>query len=76
MGANKAAFLFSKVLNTESSAEPRKQQLSTGVFLLQDVHCKTCSVPLGWSYIKSWNEVLSLPDLSFLRAGFSVPGCA
>ena len=56
MGANKAAYLFGKVLNTEPAAEPRKQQLSTGMFLLQDVRCRSCSTPFGWSYIKAWSQ--------------------
>ena len=56
MGANKAAFLFGKVLNLEPAAEPRKQQLSTGMFLLQDVRCRTCSTPFGWSYLKAWSQ--------------------
>jgi hypothetical protein len=56
MGANKAAYLFSKVLNMEPAAEPRKQQLSTGHFLLQDVRCKSCSATFGWSYLKAWNQ--------------------
>lgn len=57
MGANKAAYLFGKVLNTEPAAEPRKQQLSTGLFLLQDIRCRSCSTPLGWSYLKAWSQV-------------------
>ena len=56
MGANKAAFLFGKVLNLEPAAEPRKQQLSTGTFLLQDMRCRTCSTPFGWSYLKAWSQ--------------------
>ena len=60
MGANKAAFLFGKVLNVEPAAAPRQQQLSTGTFLLQDVRCRTCSTPFGWSYLKAWNEVRAL----------------
>lgn len=56
MGANKSAYLFSKVVNLEPAAEPRKQQLSTGFFLLQDVRCKSCSTAFGWTYLKAWNQ--------------------
>lgn len=56
MGANKSAYLFSKVSNLVPSAEPREQQLSTGHFLLRDVRCKSCSAAFGWTYIKAWNQ--------------------
>lgn len=56
MGANKSAYLFSEVRNLEPASEPRKQQLSTGHFLLQDVRCKSCSTALGWTYLKAWHQ--------------------
>ena len=61
MGANKSAYLFSKVANLEAMGLPRKQQLSTGHFLLQDVRCRSCSAAFGWTYLKAWNQVSSFP---------------
>lgn len=59
MGANIPAFLFKKAKNIEPSAEPRQQQLSTGMFLVQDMKCRNCNTHFGWSYLKAWNLVFS-----------------
>lgn len=35
--------------------------LATGDYEVQDVECQKCSVALGWTYLKAFNEVCPPP---------------
>ena len=59
MGAQQAAILFRSSVNLEEVLEHRREQLSTGVFVLADVVCRCCQNLLGWRYLSSENEVPS-----------------
>ena len=60
MGAQQAAILFRSSVNLDQVAENRREQLSSGVFLLADVICRCCQNPLGWRYLSSEDEVSSV----------------
>ena len=52
-----AAILFRSSVNLVQISEERREQLSTGVFVLADVTCRCCNTLLGWRYLSSENEV-------------------
>lgn len=64
MGANTPAMLFRNAVNLEVCSSERREVLSTGLYTLVDVHCRTCCAHLGWKYItaarpvsRSWGRV-------------------
>ena len=69
MGAQQAAILFRSSINLEEFAEHRREQLSTGVFVLADVFCRCCQSLIGWRYLSSespGNAPTPLPPMAAL----------
>ena len=57
MGAQQAAILFRSSVNLDQVADNRREQLSSGEFVLADVICRCCQTLLGWRYLSSESEV-------------------
>lgn len=51
------AYLFRSTVNVEAFAPERQEQLSTGMYILADVRCRSCFTPFGWRYISALSEV-------------------
>ena len=55
--AQNPAYLFKSAINVEPcSSRPREELLSTGGYVLVDVHCRGCSTVLGWQYIAAKSQ--------------------
>jgi len=66
MGNQIPALLFREAINLDPKGEPRTEQLSTGVYSLVDVVCRTCTTTLGWKYLTATNLEQKYKEGSFL----------
>ena len=54
MHACTPALLFRTAVNLEPCGAVRQEVLSTGKYLLQDMRCRACHVPVGWQVRRRW----------------------
>ena len=56
MGVAVPALLLRTAVNVEPSSPTRTEQLSTGVYRLVDVRCRSCHTHLGWKYLAAESQ--------------------
>jgi len=54
-GKTGTAFLFANVINVFMGPESEKTMM-TGVHIVSDVYCKQCSMVIGWTYVKAYED--------------------
>mmetsp|Transcript_22519 Transcript_22519/g.30140 ORF Transcript_22519/g.30140 Transcript_22519/m.30140 type:complete len:182 (+) Transcript_22519:96-641(+) len=54
-GKTGAAFLFDKVINVFLGPESEKE-MRTGLHVVSDVYCAQCSVVIGWTYLRAYEQ--------------------
>jgi len=71
------AFLFQNVINVFMGPESEKEMM-TGVHVVSDVYCVQCSVVIGWTYVKAYEEDQKYKEGKFIieKAYMSKQGTA
>lgn len=54
--AQNPAYLFKSAINVEPCSPRRDELLSTGGYILVDVHCRGCNTVLGWQYVAAKSQ--------------------
>lgn len=54
--AQNPAYLFKAAVNVDPCSARREEVLTTGGYVLVDVHCRSCNTVLGWQYIAAKSE--------------------
>ncbi|KAL3154903.1 hypothetical protein ABBQ38_011440 [Trebouxia sp. C0009 RCD-2024] len=54
--SNESGMLFGATVNAARTGKVTVTHLATGDYEVQDVECQKCSVALGWTYLKAFNE--------------------
>lgn len=77
--AQNPAYLFKTAINVEPCSPSREELLSTGGYVLVDVHCRGCNTILGWQYVaaksqdQKYKEGATLLQQGLLRRVPAVP---
>ncbi|KAI8884858.1 yippee [Backusella circina FSU 941] len=64
-GHHGQAFLFDKVVNI-SYGIAVDREMTTGLHRVRDVTCIQCSMLLGWTYVKAYNECNKYKEGKFI----------
>ncbi|KAJ7951346.1 Yippee-like protein [Quillaja saponaria] len=70
-GGNGRAFLFSQAMNI-SLGPKEDRRLITGVHTVADVYCSDCEEPLGWKYIRAYEEAQKYKEGKFILEKFKI----
>ncbi len=57
MNISTPAFLFKEAVNVTDLSSPRNEVLSTGGYTLVDIGCRSCSITVGWKYVRAEKRV-------------------
>ncbi|KAI8913214.1 Yippee/Mis18 [Gorgonomyces haynaldii] len=54
-GKHGKAYLFQQVINVYSGP-PEERIMTTGLHIVRDIMCNECSLIVGWTYVKAYEE--------------------